>query len=192
MYLFPWDPESGLTISRDTCENWWLGFHFVSECWCLCLGSSLFGTSHRFLSRLLRNFSCTANKTFHELFGMLSQSQSDLRWESRAAAQARWTLSPMLQAFGKQSQSWVLFGVYDRKLFQWDDDLHTEPSICITLWWSIFHLLLFQFFCFELGSILLWVVCRFAGNIAVLLSAVCLTAYLDYHNPYCLALWPSQ
>ena len=44
-------------------------------------------------------------KTFHMLFGLFSQSQSDLYEETHATAQARWAFSPMIPAFGEQSQS---------------------------------------------------------------------------------------
>ena len=79
------------------------------------LSLSFLGTRHRFLSNLLRHFSCAANETFHKPFGMLSQSQSNIREKRYATAQALWTLPPMVPEFGKQAQIWVLTDVYVTK-----------------------------------------------------------------------------
>ena len=82
----------------------------------------------------------------------------------------------MVQAFGKKSQSLVLFGVHDTKSRLWNKDLYTEQQY--------FHNSLdAQFFICRgsgliLFSLLLWKVCHFAANLTVFLSGVCLTANL--------------
>ena len=55
--------------------------------------------------QILTSLLMHGQKTFHMPFGLFSQSHSDLYEEIHATAQARWTFSPMIPAFGEQSQS---------------------------------------------------------------------------------------
>ena len=53
MYLFPWDWWSGLLISRDNCQNVWLGFHFKCESQCIRLVPFLFRHTSQLSSQFL-------------------------------------------------------------------------------------------------------------------------------------------
>ena len=132
MCLYHRDSGNGLIGSGETCQYGWLGSRFVSESWCFCLVPLLLGTRHSFQSNFLRPFSCSSNKTYHELFCMFSPSQGDLRQESQATAQARGTVSPMVLAFCNQLQNQVLLGVFDTKPLLWD--LYAESSDSINPW----------------------------------------------------------